>query len=151
MLSRKTEPVKEKLLREAYSLNPAIDSGARPVYSWNPRSRVSRRASLRDGVRRSTNAGVQVFPALQALLSDELDQVNDAHRVTPLVVIPGQYFDQIAVQHLGHLRIDDGTGRVMKHVGGHNGVFCVSQDPFHGPVGCVFQRTVYFFRGRALG
>ena len=42
---------------------------------------------------------------LQALLGDEVDQIDDAHRVAPFVVIPGQDFDEIAVQDLGHLGV----------------------------------------------
>ena len=45
---------------------------------------------------------------LESLRRDELDQIADSTRVTPLVVVPGKDFDHASADYLRVLGVDDG-------------------------------------------
>src|ERR1044071_9745094 len=49
---------------------------------------------------------------LQAFVDQEFDQINHAAGIAPLVVVPGDDFEKVTVQHLGHQAINDGAVRI---------------------------------------
>src|SRR5215203_5910442 len=71
------------------------------------------------------------FVRVDALLTDEGDELGDAAGVRPLVVVPGQHLDEIVAK--GHRRqpIDDGGARVAPKIGRHQGFLGVAEDTVH--------------------
>jgi tellurite methyltransferase len=76
-------------------------------------------------VRKHSQSSARATTRSESSLAEEVDQIHHPHRVTPLVVVPGNDVDQIAIQHLGQARVDDRTVRVVQHVGGHHRIFGV--------------------------
>ena len=60
-------------------------------------------------------------------LADEVDQVDQAVGVAPLVVVPADDLDLVA-DDLGQRRVEDARRRVGDDVGGDDRVFGVLQD-----------------------
>ena len=44
---------------------------------------------------------------VESLLRHEDRQVNDSVGIAPLVVVPGENFDEIAIENLGHRAVDN--------------------------------------------
>src|SRR6267142_1562294 len=96
---------------------------ARSISTWKTKSK-------------STLTNVKL--SLQSLFRQKSDQVDDAARVSPLVVVPGDHLHQIAVHHLGELRIDDGAVRIAQHVARHHGIGSVFENAFQSAFrGCL--------------
>src|ERR1035437_7445246 len=76
--------------------------------------------------------------SLETLLDKEGDQVDDAAGVAPLVVVPGDHLQQVAIEHFGQLRIDDAAVGVAQHISGDHGVLGVGQDTLESPSGPAF-------------
>src|SRR5262245_39011179 len=55
-------------------------------------------------------------PALEAFLHERAQQVDAAARVAPLVVVPRQDLDEVAVHHLRVRHVDDRRVRVAPEV-----------------------------------
>src|SRR4051812_27571090 len=69
-----------------------------------------------------------VFARLDALLTDEGDELGDAAGVRPLVVVPGQHLDEIVTE--GHRRqaVDNGGARVAPKIGRHQWFLGVAEN-----------------------
>lgn len=63
-----------------------------------------------------------------------IDQINNAVGVPVLIVIPRHQLDKGAGEHDASLGIKDGGMSVSNKVGGHNLVFGVLHDSFHGSI-----------------
>src|SRR5260370_27676406 len=85
--------------------NSSFTPTARSISTWKTKSK-------------STLTNVKL--SLQSLFRQEGDQVDHTAGVSPLVVVPGDHLHQIAVHHLGELRIDDGALRIAQHVARHH-------------------------------
>ncbi len=51
---------------------------------------------------------------LQAFFAEKHDQIHNAVGIAPLVVIPGDHFRQIAIQHLSHFGIHNRAVRIVQ-------------------------------------
>src|SRR5918995_880925 len=79
---------------------------------------IDRFAMLGCSVRTSDRrAQLLVFPGIDALLTDEGDELGDAAGIGPLVVVPGQDFDEVVAQRHCGQPIDDGRARVAPEIG----------------------------------
>ena len=65
---------------------------------------------------------------LQALVDHHGAEVRHAAGVSPLVVVPGDGFDEVAADDHGAERIEDGAAGVAFEVGGDEGLVAVTQD-----------------------
>src|SRR5580693_5356913 len=70
---------------------------------------------------------------LQTLVAEKCDEVDDSAGVTPLVVVPGHYFQQVAADHLGELAVDNRAVWVAEHVGGNHGIVRIGEDALQRP------------------
>mmetsp|Transcript_105495 Transcript_105495/g.278618 ORF Transcript_105495/g.278618 Transcript_105495/m.278618 type:complete len:376 (+) Transcript_105495:49-1176(+) len=64
-------------------------------------------------------------------LGHVLDQVNDAARVAPLVVVPGHELHERGVQHDARLGIEGAGDGARLEVGGHERLVAVAKEPLH--------------------
>src|SRR4051812_24623689 len=55
-------------------------------------------------------------PGLQALFHQHAQQIDAATRIAPLVVVPGENLDEIAVHHLRVGRVDDRRVRIALEI-----------------------------------
>src|ERR1700680_563793 len=67
------------------------------------------------------------LPTLKAFLTDVVDQVADTARGAPLIVVPGNDFDQGSADYKSHGRIHERGARTAAAIGRDQFVFFVSQ------------------------
>src|SRR6267142_2522760 len=81
----------------------------------------------------------------------ELDQVAAPAGVTPLVVVPGQYFDAAVADDFGVFGVDDGRIRIAFEITRNEFFFSVAEDALHGTICCGLQSSVDgIFGGRLI-
>ncbi|GMT15539.1 hypothetical protein PFISCL1PPCAC_6836, partial [Pristionchus fissidentatus] len=69
------------------------------------------------------------------LARDVVDQVNDAVRVSVLVVLPRDELDEVGVERDACISVEDGGVRVRDEVGRDNLVLSVRENALHGSLG----------------
>src|SRR6185369_7981982 len=84
---------------------------------------------------------------LQALCDEEGNEVDHAAGVAPLVVVPRDHLQEVAVQHLGQQGIDDAAVGIAQHIARNHGILGVGQDALEFAFGRGFQCGVDRFRG----
>ena len=68
---------------------------------------------------RSRSAKPNTWPSVCSGYKHSLQQIDAAARVSPLVVVPRQHLDEVAVHHLGVVGVDDRRMRVAAEVDRH--------------------------------
>src|ERR1039457_2862870 len=68
---------------------------------------------------------------LQALGSEELDEIAHTAGITPLVVVPRNHLDAFAADDAGHVGIDDGGALVALEIAGNQRLIGVAEDALH--------------------
>src|SRR4051812_18629249 len=111
-------------------------------------TRTKRRLSLRE--RSLIESLCIVGSTLESFLRHEFDEIAHAARVSPLIVVPGDYFHAIAGNDASHERVHDRGTRVAAEV--HRDQFLVgyTEYSFHCPALCGFESCVYLLRSRLL-
>ena len=87
---------------------------------------------------------------LAVLLGDVRQQVADAARVAPLVVVPRDKLDKVAVQSDTGLSVEDGRVLVAGKVGGDNLLLSVAEDALVGGLGSLLDDSLDLVVGGAL-
>src|SRR5690554_279873 len=77
-----------------------------------------------------------------AFAGDDGADVDHPSGVTPLVDVPGDQLDHVAVEEQRRRSVDDRGMRVADDVTGHQFLFGEPQDPSHSPLGRFGQRLV---------
>ena len=86
---------------------------------------------------------VEVVQVRSVSHSSFCDEVDDAVRVAPLVVVPGDDLDHRPVHHRGQLGVDDRGGRVPDDVRGDDRVLGVLEDALAaGPSAAAFSAAL---------
>ncbi len=62
-------------------------------------------------------------------LGDKPDQIAHPRRIAPLVVVPGEHLDEVALDQRRRRQIDDGRVRVAVEIGGHQLLVRRVEDP----------------------
>src|SRR5690606_9287127 len=76
---------------------------------------------------------------LSLLLSYLLQKVNQLAGVSPLVVVPGDYLDEVRVEGDAGLSVEDGCARIAQEVLRYDFIFRVTQDAFKFAFGGVLH------------
>src|SRR5690606_9640565 len=74
------------------------------------------------------------------------DQVDDSQRVAPLVVVPGDDLDQVAIHHPRQGAVDDGGAGIAQEVAGHQRLVGDAQDALHGALCRPPERLIDLLR-----
>src|ERR1700681_372633 len=69
------------------------------------------------------------------LRRQELNQIPAAARISPFIVVPGQYFRAVRAHNARVTGIDDGRMRVALEISGNQLLFRVFEDILHGAFG----------------
>src|SRR5579862_6843311 len=89
--------------------------------------------------------------SLQALAADEVDEVADAARVSPFVVVPGDDLYQVAPDHARHGRVHDGGAGIAAVIHGDQFRVLIAQVALKGSGrGGLLHGRVHFLGGGLL-
>jgi hypothetical protein len=78
------------------------------------------------------------------------NQVTNTLRVSPLVVVPSDKFDEVFVELNASGGVEDGRSGVANEVSRDNGVLGVFDDAFVGACGSLLHRCLNFVIGSTL-
>src|SRR6516165_10168226 len=82
---------------------------------------------------------------------DVMGQVGDAHRVAPLVVVPGDDLDEVAADDKRVKSAEYRRVCVASQVAGHQWRLGVSQDPLHRALGILLHGSIDMLLRRLSG
>merc|ERR1711862_705776 len=83
-------------------------------------------------------------------LGHVLDEIDNAARVAPLVVVPGHELHERGVQHDARLGVEGAGDGARLEVGGHESLVAVAQESLHVALGAPLDLGADLFVGRLL-
>ena len=133
----------------------------------SPRSACRRRSAPSSGTFRSARSRTRLPPASASRtlafastaalradggrLEDLAGELDAAVRVSPLVVVPGEDLDHVALEHHRLARVEDRRVRVADDVGRDDRVLGVGEDPLERALGGGLDRAVDLLDARVPG
>src|SRR5579884_3364681 len=139
MMTRLLDSCRSSMVRLCRFTAPLLPSCFTPPTP--PAVRMWRRTMKKAG-RAGGAAFYRDSPRRSSPRRDELDEIADAARIPPLVVVPGRDLDEAAFDHCGQRRIQGRGVGVSLLVDRHDRLFAILQNAFERSVGCAPEGRV---------